>query len=80
MPAYSTEDANKVKLAAGWLIDQCHWKGKRKGNVGVHAGQALVLVNYGGGKGAELVELSNDIRSSVQNEFNIELEPEVNII
>jgi UDP-N-acetylmuramate dehydrogenase len=68
------------KLAAGWLIEQCGWKGYRKGDAGVHAYQALVLVNYGASTGTEIVELANDIMASVFNTFGVHLDMEVNII
>ena len=71
---------NKVKIPAGWLIEQCGWKGKRIGNTGAHASQALVLVNYGGASGKEVKKLADQIRSSVLNKFGIELSCEVNII
>lgn len=80
MPTYPTADANEVKLAAGWLIERCGWKGKRIGNVGVHEHQALVLVNYGGAKAQELVKLSNAIQQSVKQTFDVDIEPEVNFI
>jgi len=79
VPSYSQSNGD-FKLAAGWLIEQCGWKGKIIDNYGVHANQALVLVNYGGAKGADIFKLSEDIINSVKNTFGIELEREVNII
>ena len=76
--AYPLENGN-VKLAAGWLIEQCGWKGKRFGDTGVHLNQALVLVNYGKAKGSEVFDLSSKIIESVKNKFDVELEREVNI-
>ena len=73
-------DNKKVKLAAGWLIEQCGWKGKRVGNTGSHFRQALVLVNYGGAKGSEVLAFAEEIKKSVKNKFGIELEEEINII
>jgi len=69
-----------VKVAAGWLIEQAGWKGKRIGDVGVHAKQALVLVNYGDGTGEEIKSLSQQIQASVLDKFGIHLHPEVNFI
>jgi len=69
-----------VKVPAGWLIEQCGWKGYRAGAVGCHHQQALVLVHFGGGRPAELLALARRIRASVAEKFSIQLEPEVNIV
>ena len=79
IPMYPA-DTTHVKVPAGWLIEQCGWKGKRLHNIGVHAHQALVLVNYGGGDGHEIFELATSIQQSVQEKFGIHLQMEVNII
>ena len=77
--AYALSDGS-YKLAAGWMIEQCGWKGYRKGDAGVHAHQALVLVNYGQATGSEMLELATAIQSSIESKFGIALEMEVNVI
>ena len=77
VPHYSANQG--VKVPAGWLIEQCGWKGKTFDQVGVHAKQALVLVNYGGATGDEIFSLAQKIISSVKEKFSIALTPEVNI-
>ena len=79
MPIYPVSE-HKCKLAAGWLIDQAGLKGYRKGNVGVHERQALVLVNFGGATGAEVIALSKEVRERVFAKFGINIDPEVNIL
>lgn len=79
IPGYEV-DKRFTKLPAAWLIDQCGWKGTRKGNVGVHDRQALVLVNHGGGRGKDILNLSREIQKTVFQKFGVELEPEVNVV
>ena len=80
MPIYPTADAEKCKLAAGWLIDQAGLKGARRGNVGVHERQARVLVNFGGATGGEGIKLAEEVQQSVFDKFGIKIEAEVNIL
>ena len=70
----------QVKLAAGWLIDQAGWKGVRQGDAGVHAKQALVLVNYGSATGQQVLELAGQIQADIQQRFAVELEIEPNVL
>jgi UDP-N-acetylmuramate dehydrogenase len=79
IPNYPQMDG-RVKLAAGWLIDQAGWKGHDRGTHGVHDKQALVLVNRGGASGIEIWQLAIDIMDSVENKFGVKLETEVNQI
>jgi UDP-N-acetylmuramate dehydrogenase len=79
MPHYYI-DADHEKIPAGWMIDQCGWKGRSLGRAGVHDKQALVLVNRGGATGQEIVDLCNTIRNDVKAKFGIDIHPEVNII
>ncbi|NQX99284.1 MAG: UDP-N-acetylmuramate dehydrogenase [Flavobacteriales bacterium] len=78
-PNYLQPDGT-FKMAAGWLIEKCGWKGKRIDNYGVHDLQALVLVNYGGAKGSDIFKLSEQVIESVKIQFEIVLEREVNIL
>lgn len=73
-------DADRVKIPAGWMIDQCGWKGKALGPAAVHDKQALVLVNRGGATGADIIALSDAVRASVKAQFGIDIHPEVNFI
>jgi UDP-N-acetylmuramate dehydrogenase len=79
MPGYITSQ-DLVKVPAGWLIEQCGWKGKIVGDTGVHKLQALVLVNYGNAKGREIKALAEQVQQSVQERFGIRLTPEVNFL
>ena len=76
---YENSDGS-IKLAAAWLIEQCGWKGYRRGDAGCHDRQPLVLVNYGNATGKEIFDLSEEIRQTVIKKFDVELEREVNVI
>ena len=78
MPYYEVEGG--VKIPAGWMIEQCGWKGKALGKAAVHDRQALVLVNLGGATGTDILSLCNAIRQSVHEKFKIDIHPEVNIL
>lgn len=79
IPSYAIDD-NFVKVPAGWLIDQCGFKGKRYGDAGVHDKQALVLVNYGNATGQEILDVARKVQSAVHGRFNISIDMEVNLI
>lgn len=79
MPIYPV-DEDCYKLAAGWLIEQCGWKGKTLGCAGVYEKQALVLVNHGGATGLEISHLANEIKKSVFVKFGVMIEPEVYVL
>ena len=80
MPVYPAAGcAGKVKLAAGWLIDKTGLKGYKRGRVGVHERQALVLVNLGGATGGEVIDFAHTVQMRVHEKFGIEIDTEVNI-
>ena len=79
MPHYEIDEEHE-KIPAGWMIDQCGWKGKTLGKAGVHSKQALVLVNKGCATGQDIVNLCETIQKDVKNKFGIDIHPEVNII
>lgn len=79
VPSYKVSET-QVKVPAGWLIEQCGFKGYRKGDAGVHKNQALVLVNYGNASGEEILQLSKAIQYKVHQTFGIALEAEVNLL
>ncbi|HOZ15770.1 MAG TPA: UDP-N-acetylmuramate dehydrogenase [Tenuifilaceae bacterium] len=79
VPSYPVSESF-VKIPAGWLIEQCGWKGKQVGNCGVHANQALVIVNYGNSTGAEILNFAQSIQKSVEQTFSVKLEMEVNVL
>lgn len=79
MPHYDV-DEDHVKIPAGWMIEQCGWKGRALGAAAVHDRQALVLVNRGGATGKDIVRLCDTIRHDVAQRFGIDIHPEVNFI
>ncbi len=82
-PSFTRASKNKrekIKIPSGWLIEQCQWRGKKLGKVGVYEKQALVLINYGGATGGEVLYLANEIIKSVKKKFGLEITPEVNLI
>lgn len=80
IPHFPAESSDMTKISAGWLIEQCGWKGKRIGDVGVYDKQALVIVNFGAGTGAAIQDLVQQIQASVYQRFGVQLTPEVNIL
>ena len=79
MPRYATGEG-RVKLAAGWLIDRCGWRGSRLGPAGIHERQALVVVNHGGATGADIVRLARAVQQDVLERFGVTIDMEVNLI
>lgn len=79
IPHFMDDDGN-IKLSAAWLIEHCGWKGRRIKKAGTYKKQPLVIVNYGGATGNEILNLARKIQQSVMNHFAIRLEPEVNIV
>jgi UDP-N-acetylmuramate dehydrogenase len=79
IPYYFVSET-EVKVPAGWLIEQCGWKGKSHGNAAVHDKQALVLINKGNATGKEIMELASLIEKSVQEKFGITIHPEVIVV
>ncbi|MBO7300525.1 MAG: UDP-N-acetylmuramate dehydrogenase [Tidjanibacter sp.] len=81
MPVYDVaEESDKLKIATGWMIDSLGWKGKALGRAGVHANQALVLINLGGATGEEVMALANRICGEVKDKFGVDISPEVNVL
>jgi UDP-N-acetylmuramate dehydrogenase len=79
MPHFEAQKEGFLKIPAAWLIEQCGWKGKQVGNTGIHAQQALVIVNHGNATGSEILQLAKSIQDSVKAAFDINLEMEVNV-
>lgn len=79
MPHYTVDEGHE-KIPAGWMIEQCGWKGRTLGRAGVHGKQALVLVNRGGATGSEIVELYRAVQRDVLDKFGVEIRPEVNVV
>jgi UDP-N-acetylmuramate dehydrogenase len=79
IPNYPDKE-NQVKIPAAWLIEKAGWKGMRHGNVGTWPTQPLVIVNYGGATGEEILEFSEQIREDVELKFGVNLEREVNVV
>ena len=78
MPHYTIDDDHE-KIPAGWMIDQCGWRGKALGHAGVYEKQALVLVNLGGAAGSDVVHLCETIQHDVKEKFGVDIHPEVNV-
>lgn len=79
LPVFKDSYGN-TKLAAGWLIEQCGWKGKKKGDAGISDKQALIFINFGNAKGKDILDLSEEVRKSVFEKFGINLEREVEVV
>ncbi|CAH2559847.1 UDP-N-acetylmuramate dehydrogenase [Cardinium endosymbiont of Oedothorax gibbosus] len=78
--AFSTQNKEQIKISAAWLIERAGFKGLRQGNAGIYPLHALILVNYGGATGKDIIDLATQIKQKVKNQFNITLIPEVNIV
>ena len=74
------DSGEKKKISAAWLIEQCGYKGKRIGNIGMHDRQALVMVNYGGASGEDVLHLAHQIQKNIKEKFNIDLNIEAHLI
>ncbi len=80
MPHWKSADAERIKLSAGWLIEQAGFKGFREGDAGIASGHALVLVNHGNATGAQLLALAQRVQAKVQQQFGVTIEPEPVVI
>ncbi|MDR2882430.1 MAG: UDP-N-acetylenolpyruvoylglucosamine reductase, partial [Alistipes sp.] len=80
MPLYPADEPGRSKLSAGWLIEQSGWRGRSEGRVGIHPGQALIVISLGGATGREIVDFASRVQADVRAKFGVDLTPEVNIV